>query len=202
VRLQDVVAAAGEGTAVVGLDGLATAGGDRVVLTLATAPVDLPTGRVVDAVVRSGRRIVAVVAVEDEGTASAVVLDRAEPTNALRVLPDGVVAEVSGPVAARLDAEAALEAALGRERRLVERDESGAQQARARAAEDRVVALEAERAALTKRVADLTRDLKTLRTSRAYGVGQAFGQVRQAPVRGLVRLPGRLLRAGKSPSDQ
>jgi hypothetical protein len=200
VRLDDVVAAAGPGTELVALDALGAATGERVVVALPMSPVDVPTGRVVDAVVRAGRRVVALAGVSDGGTA--LVVERTVPAPGLRALVDGTVAEVDGQAALRLDVEAAVEGALGRERRLLERDRSETQRKRAEAAEARVAALTAERAALTARVADLTRELKALRASRAYEVGLAFRQVREAPVSGLVHLPGRLRRAGKAAPDQ
>lgn len=157
--------------------------GARVVALLPWRVAALPVARLVDVLARHRAQAAALVPVADRGNPTALVVELGDSGTSLGHLASRGVVELDADQRRRRRAELVLGGAVDRARSQAEHGEREALRRRAVAAEADVARLTAEAAAL--------------RASRSYEVGQAFAQVRTAPVSGIVRLPGRLRRAGK-----
>lgn len=165
--------------------------GARVVALLPCSGDAMPVGRIVDVLARHRGQAVAVVPVDDRTHPTALLLERGDAAPSTAWLPASGLVDLDAGRSARVRAELVVGGAADRGEARAFLAEAQTQRRRAEAAEVRATTAEAE-------VARLTAALQALRTSRSYEVGQAFAQVRSAPMSGLVQLPGRLRRAGKS----
>ena len=159
--------------------------GARIVLLVACTVKELPVGRLVDAVVGTGVQAVAAVPVEDRDCGVAILLERCSGQAPVwgYLAPEGELLP-NDTLLHRVVAEYVIEGAARRGREVD--DEASLADLRQRLADAET------------QVARLTRELVAVRRSRTYEVGKAFGEVRKAPVSGLLALPGKLRRAGKA----
>jgi hypothetical protein len=168
----------------------AAADGARLLVLLPCRTSQLPVGRLVDVLSRHGGQAVAVLPVDDRTHPTAVVVERGEAQPSLAWLPTRGLVELDLDQQRRLRAELVVGGAAEHATGLVDGAAAVEARRRAESAEARAAAAEAD-------VVRLTAEATALRTSRSYEVGQAFAEVRSAPVSGIVHLPGRLRRAGK-----
>lgn len=173
----------------------AAADGARVLVLLPCRASQLPVGRIVGVLSGHGGQAVAVVPVDDRTHPTALLVERGLGTPAVGWFATQGLVDLDADQQRRLRAELVVGGAAEHAAGLVHRAAAGEARRRADAAEARAKTAEAD-------VARLTAEAQALRTSRSYEVGQAFAEVRSAPVSGIVRLPGRLRRAGKGSSGR
>jgi len=168
----------------------AAADGARVLVLLPCRSAQLPVGRIVDVLSGHGGQAVAVVPVDDRTHPTALLVERGTIAPAVAWFATQGLVDLDLDQQRRLRAELVVGGAAEHAAALANREAAGEARRRAETAEARAQAAEAD-------VVRLTAEAVALRTSRSFEVGQAFAEVRTAPVAGIVRLPGRLRRAGK-----
>ena len=168
-----------------------SADGARVVVVLPCSVDAMPVGRIVDVLARHRGQAVAVVPVADRTHPTALLIERGDTAPSTTWLAAGGLVDLDVGRSARHRAELVVGGAAARSEARALYAEAQTQRRRAEAAEVRAVTAEAE-------AASLTNALEALRTSRSFEVGQAFAQIRSAPISGIAHLPQRLRRAGKS----
>jgi hypothetical protein len=168
----------------------AAADGARVVVLLPCGTRQLPVGRLVDVLARHGGQAVAVVPVDDRTHPTALVVERGPDAPPVAWLASRGLVDLDPAQLTRRRAELVVGGSAEHANGLAAQSAAGDAGRRAAAAEARATTAEA---AVTR----LEAEVRALRTSRSYEVGQALAEVRTSPVGGLARLPGRLRRAGK-----
>ena len=159
--------------------------GASVLLLLPRAAVDLPVGRVVDAVCDAGLQVQAVVPVEHSTHRTAVVVTRSAAT---------------APVYPYLLSRPAVPLDESGVHRVVAEYLVGGLQARAVDAGADSADTPARVAALEKQLAATRARLAAVEGSRAYA-GRALSDVRSTPVSGLRKLPGAMRSGSTDPVD-
>jgi hypothetical protein len=169
--------------------------GARVLVFFPCRASQIPVGRLVDALMSQQAQAIAVVPVDDRAHPSALLVERGAEVPAAAWLASRGIVDLDEGQRRRLRAEQVIGGAVDRAGVLAQQSATGTARLRAARAEARAKSAEAA-------VARLTVELRAVRASRSFEVGEAFAEVKREPLSGVLRLPGRLRRAGKGSSGR